>query len=62
MSDKHFHLEEEKLKSSVVEGYLVIILRDLNPVNRDKEIYRGLAQDKLAQALFSKLANKAQSA
>ena len=32
------------LKQSVVERYRAIILRDLDPKNRDKRIYRGLAR------------------
>jgi hypothetical protein len=40
-------LEDEDilpLKKAVVERYKVIILRDLDPGNRDKRIYRGLAR------------------
>jgi hypothetical protein len=32
------------LKQAVVKRYRVIILRDLDPKNRDKRIYRGLAR------------------
>ena len=32
------------LKQAVVKRYRVIILRDLDPGNRDKRIYRGLAR------------------
>lgn len=32
------------LKNAVVERYRAIILRDLEPENRDKRIYRGLAR------------------
>lgn len=32
------------LKKAVVERYRAIILRDLDPSNRDKSIYRGLAR------------------
>ena len=32
------------LKQAVVERYRAIILRDLDPGNRDKRIYRGLAR------------------
>jgi len=32
------------LKQAVVKRYRVIILRDLDPENRDKSIYRGLAR------------------
>ena len=32
------------LKQAVVKRYRSIILRDLNPENRDKSIYRGLAR------------------
>lgn len=32
------------LKEAVVQRYRAIILRDLNPANRDKRIYRGLAR------------------
>jgi len=32
------------LKHAVVKRYREIILRDLNPENRDKDIYRGLAR------------------
>lgn len=32
------------LKQSVAERYRAIILRDLDPKNRDKRIYRGLAR------------------
>ena len=40
-------LEDEDiipLKQAVLERYRVIILRDLDPGNRDKRIYRGLAR------------------
>ena len=36
--------ELEQMKKKVVERYLEMITRDLEPLNRDKSIYRGLAR------------------
>ncbi len=42
------------LKQAVVERYRAIILRDLDPGNRDKRIYRGLARSRANWQRFRK--------
>ncbi len=51
-------VEEERLRQAVLNRYRFIILRDLNPRNRDKSIYRGVERAIVNWRRMRKFADK----